>query len=115
VSSSWTIFTTCWPGVRLFAEGAHADGGDELLDDAEVDVGLEQGEPDLAHRARDRLVVEHAAPAQVAERGRELVRERVEHRRLSVRGGFLAADGRDGERARSARTLTRQKRQRGAG
>ena len=62
VSSSWTIFTTCWPGVRLFgtscAERALAHVRDELLDDVEVDVGLEQREADLAHRARDRLLVE---------------------------------------------------------
>ena len=48
VSSSCTIFTTCWPGVRLFctscAERALAHPGDELLDDLEVDVRLEQRE-----------------------------------------------------------------------
>ena len=45
-SSSWTIFTTCWPAVRLCedlrADGLLADAGDEVLDDLEVDVGLEQ-------------------------------------------------------------------------
>ena len=65
VSSSWTIFTTCWPGVRLLAtscaERALADARDELLDDLEVDVRLEQREADLAHRARDRLLVERSA------------------------------------------------------
>ena len=56
VSSSWTILTTCWPGVRLFvtscAERPLLDRGGELLDDAEVHVGLEQREPDLAHGLR---------------------------------------------------------------
>ena len=85
VSSSWTIFTTCWPGVRLFSDVlamrplAHAL--DEFLDDPEVDVGLEQREPDLAHRARDRLLVERAALADVAERRLELVGQRFEHSR----------------------------------
>ena len=51
----------------LLAEGALAHLGDEALDDLEVDVGLEQREPDLAHRARDRLLVELPPPAEVAE------------------------------------------------
>ena len=54
---------------------------DEVLDDLEVDVGLEQRQPDLAHRARDRLLVERAALTQVAEDALEPVGERVEHRR----------------------------------
>ena len=45
VSSSWTIFTTCWPGVMLFRtswpERPLAHLRDEVLDDLEVDVGLE--------------------------------------------------------------------------
>ena len=52
---------------------------DELPHDLEVDVGLEQGEPHLAHRARDGLVVERAAAAKVAKGVLELVGERVEH------------------------------------
>ena len=83
VSSSWTTFTTCWPGVRLFvhlvAERLLAHPGDEVADDGEVDVGLEQREADLAHRARDRLLVELALLAQVAEGALELVGEAVEH------------------------------------
>ena len=77
VSSSWTIFTTCWPGVEalqhLLAARALPDLGDEVLDDLEVDVGLEQREPDLAHRLRDRLLVEAALAAKVAEGVLELV------------------------------------------
>ena len=49
------------------AERALAHAADEVLDDLEVDVGLEQREPDLAHGARDRLVVEPSALAEVAE------------------------------------------------
>ena len=65
----------------VLADRALADARDEIPHDLEVDVGLEQREPDLAHRARDRLLVEHAATAQVAERMLKLVRERVEHER----------------------------------
>ena len=83
VSSSWTIFTTCWPGVRLFAhvlaEGALANMRDEIARDLQVDVGLEQRETDLAHGARDRLLVERSASAEVAEGALQLVREGVEH------------------------------------
>ena len=50
------------------AERALADARHELLDHLEVDVRLEQREPDLTHRARDRLLVEAAAAAEVAER-----------------------------------------------
>ena len=44
----------------LLAERLLAHARDEVADDGEVDVGLEQREPDLAHRARDRLFVELA-------------------------------------------------------
>ena len=64
---------------HLFAERSLAHLRDEVLDDLEVDVGLEQREADLAHRAGDRLLVEPAAAAEVAERGLELVGKRVEH------------------------------------
>ena len=56
---------------------AHASG--EGADDLEVDVGLEQREADLAQRARDRLLVEPASFAQVAEGGGEAIGEGVEH------------------------------------
>ena len=84
VSSSWTIFTICWPGVRLFATSCPSarslTAADEVLDDVEVDVGLEQRETDLAHRLRDRLLVERPARAEAAENGLKLVGEAVEHR-----------------------------------
>jgi len=57
----------------LLAECALAHLGDELLDDLEVDVGLEQGETDLAHRTGDRLFVELSAPTKVAESALEPV------------------------------------------
>ncbi len=58
---------------HVLAQRALAHVGDEALDDLEVDVRLEQREADLAHRARDRLLVERAAPAKVAEGALELV------------------------------------------
>ena len=51
----------------LLAEGALAHLGHEALDHLEVDVGLEQRKPDLAHRARDRFLIELPPPAEVAE------------------------------------------------
>src|SRR6266540_1316639 len=58
---------------HLLAERALAHLRHELLHDLEVDVGLEQREPDLAHRAGDGLLVELAAPAEIAERALEPV------------------------------------------
>ena len=88
VSSSWTIFTTSWPGVRLFVTSAPTrallDAGDELLHHAQVDVGLEQREADLAHGLRDRLLVEPSASAEVAEGVLKLVGKCVEHGRRRV-------------------------------
>ena len=83
MSSSWTILTTCWPGSSPFStswpSARSRTRGDELLDDLEVDVGLEQREPDLARRARDGLLVETGPPSEVAEGVLESVGERVEH------------------------------------
>ena len=74
--------------LHVLAERALAHLRDELLDDAEVDVGLEQREAHLAHRAGDRLLVEDAAPAEVAEGALELVAERVEHRAAGYPDGL---------------------------
>ena len=52
---------------HLLAERPLPDLGDEALDDLEIDVGLEQREPDLTHRTRDRLLVQLAPAPQVAE------------------------------------------------
>ena len=65
---------------HLLPERPLADRRDELLDDLEVDVGLEQREADLARRARDGFLVEPRASAEVAEGVLEPVGERVEHR-----------------------------------
>ena len=82
-SSSLTILTTCWPGLSVAdhvgAEAALLDRRRELLDDLEVDVGLEQREADLAHRGVDVVLGQRAAAADVGERGLELLGEGVEH------------------------------------
>ena len=57
----------------LLAARALPDLRDEVLDDLEVDVGLEQRKADLAHGLRDLLVVEPALAAEVAEGVLELV------------------------------------------
>jgi hypothetical protein len=63
--------------VRVRRALAHT--GDELLRDLEVDVGLEEGETDLAHGLREILVGEAPTAAQIAERGLQLVGKRVKH------------------------------------
>ena len=73
------LLTGLEPLEHVLAGGPLAHGGDELLDDLEVDVGLEQGEADLARRARDGLLVEAGLAPEVAESVLEPVRERVEH------------------------------------
>ncbi len=64
---------------HLLADRALAHGGHERLDHAEVDVGLEQGEADLAHRAVDVVRTQRSARAQVAQGGLQFVRKRLEH------------------------------------
>ena len=48
----------------LRADGALADARDEVLDDLEVDVGLEQREADLAHGGIDVGLADPAAAGQ---------------------------------------------------
>ncbi len=57
------------------------DGRREVARNFEVDVRLEEREADLAHRLRDRLLVEATTATEAAESGLELVGERVEHGR----------------------------------
>ena len=53
---------------HLLAERPLPHLGDEALDDLEVDIGLEQRQANLTHGARDRRLVEWAAPPEIAER-----------------------------------------------
>ena len=61
------------------ADGPLADARDEVLDDLEVDVRLEQGQPDLTHGGIDVGFADPAAAGQVAERLAQPVAEAVEH------------------------------------
>ena len=85
VSSSWTILITCWPGVRLFITSAPSarsfTARDELLDDAEVHVGLEQREPDLAHRAVDVVLAQAPLAAQAVQCRAQPVGQGVKHQK----------------------------------
>ena len=57
----------------FFADSAGADVLDEVVDDGEVDVGLEEGEADLAEGVGDVLVGDGALAAEVLEGTLEFV------------------------------------------
>ena len=81
--SSRTMRSTAWSGVRLFrivlAHRTRAHALDELLGDAEVDVGLEEREADLAQRGVDLGLAEDTLPAEGPEDPLEPFAERLEH------------------------------------
>ncbi len=60
-------------GGYLLAHGAGADVLDELGDDVEVDVGLEEGEADLAEGVGDVLVGDGALAAEILKGSLELI------------------------------------------
>ena len=64
---------------HLGADGALADARDEVPDDLEVDVGLEQREPDLAHGGIDVGLADAAAAGQRAKGLTQSLAEGVEH------------------------------------
>ena len=65
----------------VLPEGRGLHPGDEVLDDLEVDVGLEQREADLAHRLVDCVLVQPPGAAEIAQGRLEPVGESVEHGR----------------------------------
>ena len=79
ISSSWTILMTCWAGLRLADRSAPthslADAADEVLDDLEVDVGLEQGDADLPQDLVDLGLAQAAAAPEALEDPLEAVGE----------------------------------------
>ena len=60
---------------HLLAEGVLLDGGDEVADDVQVDVGLEERQPYLAERILDVALGDLALPPQFAQQGFELLAE----------------------------------------
>ena len=79
---------------HLGAERALLHRGGELLDDLEVDVGLEQRQADLAHGLVDVVLGQLAARADVGEGRLEAFGERVEHRLSRLQPGGRAAPAR---------------------
>ena len=65
---------------ELGARGPLLDRGDEVLDHAEVDVGLQQRDPDLPRRGVDVGLGQPALATQALERRRQAVLQGVEHR-----------------------------------
>ena len=78
----------------LGAERALLDRRHELLDDPEVDVGLEQREADLAHGLVDVVLGQRAVGTDVGERVLELLGEGVEQ--VAEYGASLRRRGSDG-------------------
>ena len=80
---SLTILMTCWPGSsawrQLGADGLLADARDEAADDPDVDVGLEQGDADLAQHLVDVVLGQAALAAEPLEDAVEAVGQCVEH------------------------------------
>src|SRR5216683_2179480 len=73
VDDLYDLFGRGEGGGDLFADGAGADALDELGDDSEVDVGLEEGEANLAEGVGDVLVRDCALAAEGLEGALEFV------------------------------------------
>ncbi len=82
-SSSLTILTTCWAGLRCPTTSATgrplADARGEVAHDGQGDVGVEQRAADLPHGRVDVGFGQPPLAAQRLERGGEAVGERGEH------------------------------------
>jgi hypothetical protein len=72
---------------HLLAEGVALDGLDELLDDADVDVGLEERQAHVAQRLLDVLLGDLSLAAQLAPQAVELLAQGVEHQVTPSRCG----------------------------
>ena len=96
---------TCCAGERLLqhlrADGALLHAGDELLDELEVDVGLEQRLAHLAHGVGDIFLGELALAAQPVKDLVEALLQTLEHRRNPFVGVMESAK-REGVRRRGS-------------
>ena len=72
----------------ILAERLFADGGDEVLDDGEIDIRLEKGDPDLTHRLLDLELGELPLVAELGEDVIKSVREVLEKGHLFLQQGF---------------------------
>ena len=120
MSSSRTILTICSEGESAVAtsaaEGFGADLFDEVAGDVEVDVGLEEGEADLAEGVVDVLVGEGALAAEGLEGALEFFGEVFKHglqftpgsEKLSVRARQQKGCSRRGERGGERRFRRRE-------
>ena len=92
---------TVYNRTRAKAEALLAHRLDEVADDLEVDVGLQQRQPDLAQAGLDVLLVERLDAAEGLEDAGEPVRETFEHvASLARREESAAEGGRSGRRRR---------------
>ena len=66
-------------GEDFLAHGLRLDGLDELLDDLEVDVGLQQRHADLAQRRLDVGFAQRAAAAQAVEHPCQAIAKALKH------------------------------------
>ena len=74
-----TLLAGCQALRHLGARGALAHPRDEVLDHLEVDVRLEEGEADLAHRLGKVFLGQRPMAPEVAEGRLQLVGKRVKH------------------------------------
>ena len=66
---------------ELSAAGTLFNGGNEVLDDGQIHIGFEEGNPDLTSRRVDICLGQPALAAQILEGGRQAVLQGVEHER----------------------------------
>ena len=85
-SASLTILTTCWPGVTerstCWPTAFSVTLSTKVRDHRQRDVGLEQGDPHLAHRLAHVRLAQRAAAAQPVEDAAQTIAKAFEHRPL---------------------------------
>ena len=82
--------------VATGSEGAGADVLDQIGDDGEADIGLDEGDANLAEGVGDVLVGDGALAAEGLEGTLELVAKSLKHADLSLSAGVWGAEWRAG-------------------